>query len=118
MKKFIIFICVFLCLVGCSNEKPKEPEVPNPNEQKEEEPKQEEKKEITAWEELGMTEDEYFNKPAWSWARVDFPVEKYGSEEACFNACIKYGEESEMGFSCSTINSASGRYLGEMIKLF
>ncbi len=43
MKKFIIFICVFLCLVGCSNEKPKEPEVPNPNEQKEEEPKQEEK---------------------------------------------------------------------------
>lgn len=57
-------------------------------------------------------------KPAWNWARVDFPVEKYGSEEACFNACIKYGEESEMGFSCSTINSASGRYLGEMIKLF
>ena len=43
MKKFIIFICVFLCLVGCSNEKPKEPEIPNPNEQKEEEPKQEEK---------------------------------------------------------------------------
>lgn len=83
-----------------------------------EEPKQEEKKEMTAWEELGMTEDEYFNKPAWSWARVDFPIEKYGSEEACFNACIKYGEESEMGFSCSTINSASGRYLGEMIKLF
>ena len=82
------------------------------------EPKQEEKKEMTAWEEIGMTEDEYYNKPAWSWARVDFPVEKYGSEEACFNACIKYGEESEMGFSCSTINSASGRYLGEMIKLF
>lgn len=82
------------------------------------EPKQEEKKEITAWEELGMSEDDYYNKPAWSWARVDFPVEKYGSEEACFNACIKYGEESEMGFSCSTINSASGRYLGEMIKLF
>ena len=82
------------------------------------EPKQEEQKEMTAWEELGMTEDEYYNKPAWSWARVDFPIEKYGSEEACFNACIKYGEESEMGFSCSTINSASGRYLGEMIKLF
>lgn len=77
-----------------------------------------EQKEMTAWEELGMTEDEYYNKPAWNWARVDFPVEKYGSEEACFNACIKYGEESEMGFSCSTINSASGRYLGEMIKLF
>lgn len=61
------------------------------------EPKQEEKKEMTAWEELGMSEDDYYNKPAWSWARVDFPVEKYGSEEACFNACIKYGEKSEMG---------------------
>ena len=83
-----------------------------------EEPKQEEKKEMTAWEELGMSEDDYYNKPAWSWAKVDFAIEKYGSQENCFNACIKYGEESGMGFSCSTINSASGRYLGEMIKLF
>lgn len=82
------------------------------------EPKQEEQKEMTAWEELGMTEDEYYNKPAWSWAKVDFAIEKYGNQENCFNACIKYGEESGMGFSCSTINSASGRYLGEMIKLF
>lgn len=83
-----------------------------------EEPKQEEKKEMTAWEELGMSEDDYYNKPAWSWAKVDFAIEKYGSQENCFNACIKYGEESGMSFSCSTINSASGRYLGEMIKLF
>ena len=83
-----------------------------------EEPKQEEKKEMTAWEELGMSEDDYYNKPAWSWAKIDFAIEKYGSQENCFNACIKYGEESGMGFSCSTINSASGRYLGEMIKLF
>ncbi len=82
------------------------------------EPKQEEQKEMTAWEELGMTEDDYYNKPAWSWAKVDFAIEKYGSQENCFNACIKYGEESGMGFSCSTINSTSGRYLGEMIKLF
>lgn len=83
-----------------------------------EEPKQEEKKEMTAWEELGMSEDDYYNKPAWSWAKVDFAIEKYGSQENCFNACIKYGEESGMGFSCSTVNSTSGRYLGEMIKLF
>ena len=83
-----------------------------------EELKQEEKKEMTAWEELGMSEDDYYNKPAWSWAKVDFAIEKYGSQENCFNACIKYGEESGMGFSCSTINSTSGRYLGEMIKLF
>lgn len=80
--------------------------------------KQEEKKELNVWEELGMTEDEYYNKPAWKWAKVDFAIEKYGSEDACFNACVKYGESIGMGFSCSTINSASGRYLGEMIKLF
>lgn len=80
--------------------------------------KQEEKKELNVWEELGMTEDEYYNKPAWKWAKVDFAIEKYGSEDACFNACVKYGESTGMGFSCSTINSASGRYLGEMIKLF
>lgn len=83
-----------------------------------EEPKHEEKKEMAVWEELGMSEDDYYNKPAWSWAKVDFAIEKYGSQENCFNACIKYGEESGRGFSCSTINSASGRYLGEMIKLF
>lgn len=81
-------------------------------------PKQEEKQEMTVWEELGMSEDEYYNKPMWKWARVDFSIEEYGSEDACFNACIKYGESIEMGFSCSTINSPSGRYLGEMIKLF
>lgn len=81
-------------------------------------PKQEETKEINVWEELGMSEDEYYNKPMWKWAKIDFSIEEYGSEDACFNACIKYGESTGMGFSCSTINSPSGRYLGEMIKLF
>lgn len=37
------------------------------------------KKDITAWDELGITEDEYYNSPAWSWAKVDFAIEKYGS---------------------------------------
>lgn len=128
IRIFIAFVVVSLVvgLGSAFNGKPvKELDTIKTNQIEHEEQKEvkndtqiEEKEEITAWEELGMTEDEYYNKPAWSWARVDFPVEKYGSEEACFNACIKYGEESEMGFSCSTINSASGRYLGEMIKLF
>lgn len=101
-----------------------EPKQTQPKKQEQEseniiiQPKQEEKKVITPWEELGMTEDEYYNKPAWKWAKVDFAIEEYGSEDACFNACINYGESTGMGFSCSTINSASGRYLGEMIKLF
>lgn len=76
------------------------------------------KKDINAWDELGITENEYYNSPAWSWASVDFAIEKYGSQEKCLNACIEYGESTGMGYSCSTINSYSGRYLGEMLKLF
>lgn len=76
------------------------------------------KNDINAWDELGITENEYYNSPAWSWARVDFAIEKYGSQEKCLNACIEYGESTDMGYSCSTINSYSGRYLGEMLKLF
>lgn len=102
------------------------------NETPKSEPKQEEKQssseipkvdtntknDINAWDELGITENEYYNSPAWSWARVDFAIEKYGSQEKCLNACIEYGESTSMGYSCSTINSYSGRYLGEMLKLF
>lgn len=76
------------------------------------------KNDINAWDELGITEEEYYNSPAWSWAKVDFAIEKYGSQEKCLNACIEYGESTGMGYSCSTINSYSGRYLGEMLKLF
>lgn len=76
------------------------------------------KNDINAWDELGITENEYYNSPAWSWARVDFAIEKYDSQEKCLNACIEYGESTGMGYSCSTINSYSGRYLGEMLKLF
>lgn len=76
------------------------------------------KNDINVWDELGITENEYYNSPAWSWARVDFAIEKYGSQEKCLNACIEYGESTGMGYSCSTINSYSGRYLGEMLKLF
>lgn len=81
---------------------------------KEETPKQEN----NIWDELGITEDEYYNSPAWKWAKVDFHIDQYGSQENCLNACIEYGESTGMGYSCSTINSYSGRYLGEMIKLF
>lgn len=81
-------------------------------------PKETPKQENNIWDELGITEDEYYNSPAWKWAKVDFHIDKYGSQENCLNACIEYGESTGMGYSCSTINSYSGRYLGEMIKLF
>lgn len=94
---------------------------------KQEEVKQEEQKEETTqetprkieiWDELGITEYEYYNTPMWKWATVDFSIEKYGTQDACFNACTEYGESTGMGYSCSIINSYSGRYLGEMIELF
>lgn len=81
-------------------------------------PKETPKQENNIWDELGITEDEYYNSPAWKWAKVDFHIDEYGSQENCLNACIEYGESTGMGYSCSTINSYSGRYLGEMIKLF
>lgn len=81
-------------------------------------PKETPKQENNIWDELGITENEYYNSPAWKWAKVDFHIDKYGSQENCLNACIEYGESTGMGYSCSTINSYSGRYLGEMIKLF
>lgn len=71
----------------------------------------------TAW---GKTKDEYYNKPLYSWEHVDFSVEKYGSESACQQACINYGDNygpylnGEVLYNCSTVNSASGKYLGEM----
>lgn len=92
-------------------------EVVKQEEQKEETIKETPKK-IEIWDELGITEYEYYNTPMWKWATVDFSIEKYGTQDACFNACTEYGEATGMGYSCSIINSYSGRYLGEMIELF
>ena len=81
----------------------------------------EEVKEITAWEELGITEHNYYNKPMWSWARIDFSIKDYKTYEKTREACITKGEEyfkQGLGYSCTSINSYSGDYLGEMIKTF
>lgn len=82
---------------------------------------EEEVKELTAWEELGITESDYYNKPMWSWARIDFSVKDYKTYEKTREACITRGEEyfkEGLGYSCTSINSYSGDYLGEMIKTF
>ena len=89
-------------------------------------PKVEEKppKEQTAWEELGISEYDYYHKPVWSWARIDFSVDDYGTEENTKNACILKGnklmKESQegLGFSCQGILSYAGNYLGEMMETF
>lgn len=95
----------------------------NPNYQP---PKVEEQpsREQTAWEELGISEYDYYHKPLWSWARIDFSIDDYGTEENTKNACISKGnklmEESQegLGFSCQSILSYAGNYLGEMMKTF
>ena len=96
-------------------EKPKEEVIVDKVEVKEE------VKEITAWEELGITEHDYYNKPMWSWARIDFSIKEYKTYEKTREACITKGEEyfkQGLGYSCTSINSYSGDYLGEMIKTF
>ena len=84
-------------------------------------PKKEEVKPKTAWEELGISEYDYYHKPMWSWGRVDFSIETYKTYEKTREACITKGEEyfeQGLGYSCTSINSYSGDYLGEMIKTF
>lgn len=84
-------------------------------------PKEEEVKPKTAWEELGISEYDYYHKPMWSRGRVDFSIETYKTYEKTREACITKGEEyfeQGLGYSCTSINSYSGDYLGEMIKTF
>ena len=84
-------------------------------------PKEEEVKPKIAWEELGISEYDYYHKPMWSWGRVDFSIETYKTYEKTREACITKGEEyfeQGLGYSCTSINSYSGDYLGEMIKTF
>ena len=73
----------------------------------------------TAWEELGISEYDYYNKPMWSWARVDYKVEDYGSFDKTHQACIDDGNKLDdiISFACTNINSFSGDYLGDMLRV-
>lgn len=91
--------------------------------EKPEEVKEEPKKEPTsnAWDELGISEYDYYNKPMWNWARIDFSIKDYKTYEKTREACVSKGEEyfnEGYGYSCTSINSYSGDYLGEMLKTF
>ncbi len=81
------------------------------------------KTEITKnpWDELGISEYDYYHKPMWKWARIDYSIEEYKTYEKTREACIAKGEEyfnEGYGYSCTSINSYSGDYLGEMLKTF
>ncbi len=76
------------------------------------------KKEISVWENLEISEYDYYHKPMWSWARVDYSIDDYGSFEQTHHACIDAGRKLEniLSFSCTNINSYSGDYLGDMLR--
>ena len=74
----------------------------------------------TPWDELGITENDYYNKPMWSWARIDYSIKEYKTQELAQKACIEDGNnmlDEILSFSCTTINSYSGDYLGEMLRV-
>ena len=83
------------------------------------EPTKEVIKEQTEWDKLGISEYDYYHKPMWSWARVDYKIEDYGSFEQTHQACIDAGNNMDdiISFSCTNINSYSGAYLGDMLKV-
>ena len=82
-------------------------------------PVQEPPRQQTEWEKLGISEYDYYNSPMWSWARVDYSVKTYGSFDATHQACINAGNQLEdiISFSCTNINSYSGDYLGDMLRV-
>lgn len=73
------------------------------------------------WDELGISESDFYNKPIWSYATVNFKVENYPSraetEAACQKESMRLFNEEEKASSCTSINSYSGRYLGEWLKV-
>ena len=72
------------------------------------------------WDDLGITEYDYYNKPMWSWARVDYSIKEYKTQELAQQKCIEDGNnmlDEILSFSCTTINSYSGDYLGEMLRV-
>ncbi len=78
--------------------------------EKKQEPIIEAKKE-EIWDKLGMTKDEYYNKPMFKWERVDFKT---------MNECLSYGDNyepylnGEVLYNCRDVLSTSGNYLGVM----
>lgn len=94
-------------------------------------------KEATEWEKLGITEYDYYNKPMWKWAKVDFSVDELGTKENALRTCDKAGNKilnpckDENGFqipncdlepvsgsfTCYELTSYSGRFLGYYLKV-
>lgn len=83
-------------------------------------PQQEIPSQQEIWEQLGMTKDQYYNQPMYSYQTVNYKVQDYGSREATELACRTqedaYAKEHLNGFKCDSVMSPSGNYLGEMAR--
>lgn len=80
----------------------------------------EEKKELTEWEKLGITEYEYYNTSDIAWKTLDFSVKEYGSMESAFAAC-RYAGENYTGmenyrFRCDDVKNYAGYFIGYHIE--
>ena len=71
------------------------------------------------WEELGMSEYDYYNKPIWNWATIT---------HSNLDSCIADGEKAKQEelnkgsgkavlYNCYHLYSHSGKYLGEMLEI-
>ncbi len=70
-----------------------------------------EDKKQEVWEALGMTKDQYYNQPMYSWEKVDF-----NSYEECeaFGDTYPPAVNGEISYVCRDVKSPSGKYLGTM----
>lgn len=71
------------------------------------------------WLKSGVTEDEYYTKPVYPWARIDFDVKECQSIELCEKLCmekaITIADSNDV--SCMQVYTYSGHYLGEMLRV-
>lgn len=73
------------------------------------------------WDELGITEYDYYNSPMWSWAKVTHKTktECIAAGEAAKAKELEKDESERKSvlFTCTEIYSYSGKYLGEMLEV-
>lgn len=101
-----------------SSKEVKEVKQSNPT-QKQEVKREEQKKPVPIveskkqeiWESLGMTKDQYYNQPMYSWERVDF---KNRAECEAHGDSYEPYLNGEVLYNCRDVTSPSGKYLGVM----
>lgn len=73
------------------------------------------------WDELGITEYDYYNSPMWSWAKVTHKTktECIAAGDAAKAKELEKDESERKSvlFTCTEIYSYSGNYLGEMLEV-